>query len=174
MKISESIYPEWMKPIQKKKYKHIFLDFILPFSSKLKDWKILDVGIGNGWFEEELRDRGVNFEMFGIDVERKNPDTENFKYIVGDGNSLPVKPEFFDLVISLDTIHLLNNIADIENSVREGGYLLISIFAKEEDVDRKRKKILNTFSNLELLKEGIAGDPEREVSYVTLFKKVSN
>ncbi len=169
---TSEIYSDWMKSTQGKKYKDVFLDFILPLKGNMdleKD-KILDIGIGKGWFEKKLHERGVRTEVFGLDVEKTDLATDSVNFIVGDGDYMPFKDSCFDMVISFDTIHILKNPGEIERVIKKGGFALISTYCNERNFKEKAQRIKSLFGMKEL-KEGLVGDPNEEMSYVVLFKK---
>jgi len=70
-----------------------------------RDSRILDVGMGTGWFTSQLKSNYPNAKVFGIDfasgmidiAKRKN---RNLKIIQADANALPFKRNSFDLITS--------------------------------------------------------------------------
>lgn len=169
---TSEIYSDWMKSAQEKKYKEIMLDFILPLRSEINFEKerILDIGVGKAWFEKKLFERGVKTRVIGIDVERTDPSTKGIDFIIGSGDYLPFKDSSFKMVVSFDTVHLLQNPSEIERVLEKGGYALISAFSNERNLKRKKEKI-NSLFDLKVLKEEVVGDPQEEMSYVVLMKK---
>ncbi len=171
-RFTSEIYSDWMRSTQEKKYKEIFLDFILTLKGKvdLEKDRILDIGVGKGWFEKKLHERGIDAEVVGLDVERTDMATEGVKFIVGDGDYMPFKSSSFDMVISFDTIHLLKNPGEIERVIKDGGFALISTHCNERNFKERAQRVKSLF-DLKELKEGLVGDPNDEMSYVVLFKK---
>lgn len=169
---SPHIYSDWMKEIQDKKYEGIFIDFILPLKSELNFslMRILDLGIGKGWFEDKLRERGLTPEIIGIDKDIIKP-KKGLKRLVADGNYLPFKDEVFDFVISIDVLHLIKNTEEISRVIKKRGMALLGIFSNPYDLEEKRERFLRKIKNLKLIKESVVGDPKKEISYVGLFKK---
>lgn len=168
------IYSDWMKSTQEKKYNEIILDFVLPLKNKidLEEDRVLDIGVGKGWFEEKLHKRGIEAEFVGIDVEKTDMATEGIELIVGDGNQMPFKDSSFKLIISFDTVHLLENPKEIQRVITRGGYALISAHCNERNFKKKGDKIKSLFG-MKVLKEGVVGDPRDEMSYVVLFQNGS-
>ncbi len=166
------IYSDWMKSTQEKKFKEIILDFILPLKGKvdLERDRVLDVGVGKGWFEKKLLERGIDVRVTGIDVEKTDMATKGIDFIVGSGDRMPFQNGSFDFVISFDTVHLLRKPEEIERVLAPGGYALISTHCNERNFKKKEQKLKSLFG-LKELKEGIVGDPRDEMSYVVLFKK---
>lgn len=171
---TDEIYSDWMKSTQEKKNKEILLDFILPMKEKLNltNNRVLDVGIGKGWFEKKLKDHDLETEVIGIDVEKTDLATDGINFIVGSGDYMPFQGNSFDLVFSFDTIHLLKNPGEIERILSRGGYAIISTHCNERNFKSKGDKIKSLF-NMEVLKEGLVGDPKDEMSYVVLFRNGS-
>ncbi len=168
------IYSDWMKSTQEKKYREIILDFILPMNSEIdlnKD-RVLDIGIGKGWFEKKLRERGIESKITGLDVDKTDMAVEGIDFVIGDGDNMPFEDSSFDFVISFDTVHLLKKPEEIERVVSKGGYALISTHCNERNFKSKGDKVKSLF-DMEVLKEGIVGDPSEEMSYVVLFRNGS-
>jgi len=171
MPFTEEIYESWMRETQAKKYEGIFFDFIVPSMQKLKlsRARVLDVGIGDGWFEEFLSRKGIKPRLvIGVDSILHAP---NSHFVLSDGDFLPFKDGAFDVVVSFDTVHLLDGVKELVRVVRKNGFLLISDFCNASTMDSKRAKMLKSFGALKLLKEGVVGD-ERELDYVALFRKI--
>lgn len=166
------IYEDWMKSAQEKKYKEVILDFILPLKDRVdfrKD-RILDMGIGKGWFEKKLFERGMQPNVIGVDIENMDLATRGVEFIIGSGNYLPFKGRSFKFVVSFETIHLLKRPAEIERVIQDGGYLLVSTHCNERNLNDKKKKIDSMFG-LKVVKEEVVGDPREELSYVALLKR---
>lgn len=171
MPFTEKIYASWMRETQQKKYEGIFMDFIVPSMQKLKlsRAKMLDVGVGDGWFEAFLAEKGIVPRLaVGVDSAMRTPAS---LFVLSDGNALPFKDGAFDVVVSFDTIHLIKNVHELVRVVKKRGFLLVSDFCNPETMEGKRSRMLKSFEGLKLLKEGVVGD-EREWDYVALFKKV--
>ena len=78
----------------------------------LKDGsKILDIGCGKGYLLYEFLKINPSFEIFGIDISEyaiKNSKSEvKSKLIKGCASELPYEDDFFDLVISINSLHCL-------------------------------------------------------------------
>ena len=89
----------------------VFIDFY-----KLKqDSKVLDLGCAKGFMIYDFKQALPNAESLGIDISDyaiKNCKTEIKDFIKkGNANSIPFEDNYFDLVISINTIHNL----DLEN-----------------------------------------------------------
>ncbi|MFP4116672.1 MAG: class I SAM-dependent methyltransferase [Candidatus Aenigmatarchaeota archaeon] len=168
------IYSDWMKSTQEKKYREIILEFILPIKDKidLSSDRVLDVGVGKGWFEKKLHEREIESSITGLDVDKTDLAIEGIDFVVGDGNRMPFEDSSFDFVISFDTIHLLKRPKEIERVVSEGGYALISTYCNERNFKSRGDKVKSLF-DMEILKEGVVGDPSHEMSYVVLFRNGS-
>ncbi|QQG40124.1 MAG: class I SAM-dependent methyltransferase [Candidatus Aenigmatarchaeota archaeon] len=172
MSFTEKIYSKWMKETQLNKYEGIFVEFIVPAAAKLRfeSARVLDVGSGEGWFEDFLAGKGITPRL-AVGVDASPHAQKNALFVLSDGNSLPFANEAFDIVVSFDTIHLIQNIHELVRVVKPGGFLLISDFCNPETMEGKRARLLKSFAGLKLLKEGVVGD-ERETDYVALFMKV--
>ena len=73
--------------------------------------KILDVGCGKGFLLYEFKNLLPNCEVKGLDISKyaiENSKIEIKKHLsLGSANKLPYKENYFDLVISLNTLHNL-------------------------------------------------------------------
>ena len=104
--------------------------------------KILDIGCGKGFFLKDLKDYNSTFKVHGIDISKyaiKNahPDVKNLiKY--SNANKLKWKNNYFDLVVSFNTLHNLYNY-DLFNSLKEmervskKKYLVVESYRNEKE-----------------------------------------
>lgn len=84
--------------------------------------KILDVGCGKGFLLYDFSKVVPGVEVYGIDIspyaiERAKEEIKD-RLRVGNANSLPYLDKFFDLVISITTLHNLH-CYDLDNALRE-------------------------------------------------------
>ena len=109
----------------------------------LKDnCKILDIGCGKGFFLFDFKKFLPNSDVYGIDISDyaiKNSKEEiKEKITLGNATSLPWEDNFFDLVISLQTLHNLHNY-DLEKALKEmervgkKKYLCVESYRNEEE-----------------------------------------
>ena len=84
--------------------------------------KILDIGCGKGYLLFDFLKIIPDAEIYGIDISEyaiENSKSEiKEKLIVGNSNNLPFEDNFFDLVISINTLHTLKTY-DLEKSLIE-------------------------------------------------------
>ena len=80
--------------------------------------KILDVGCGKGFFLYDFIKICPDAEVFGLDISKyaisQSPNDIRPNLVVGNATKLPWPDNFFDLVISVNTIHNLYNFDVIE------------------------------------------------------------
>ncbi len=109
---------------------------------KLKsDSKILDVGCGKGFILYEFKKLLPNSEIKGLDISSyaiKNAKDEVKKNLVlGHANSLPFEKDYFDLVISLNTLHNLHcydmkkALSEIERVGKSNKYICVESYRNE-------------------------------------------
>lgn len=171
MPFTEKIYEPWMRETQTRKYEGVYMDFILPSMQKLRlaRARVLDVGVGEGWFESFLEEKGITPKLsVGVD---STVHALHGLFVLSDGSALPFRDGTFDVVVSFDTIHLIQNVRELVRVVRKNGFLLVTDYCNPHTMEGKRTRMLKSFEGLKLLKEGVVGD-EREWDYVTLFQKV--
>ena len=120
------------EPIAKKMINHY----------KLKsDSKILDVGCGKGFILYEFKKLLPNSEIKGLDISSyaiKNAKDEVKKDLVlGRANILPFEKDYFDLVISLNTLHNLHcydmkkALSEIERVGKSNKYICVESYRNE-------------------------------------------
>ncbi len=154
------IYRSW-KAIQLKKYEKIIK--MLP---QLKNKKILDLGIGPGYFEEFLKSKGISADILGIDPSKEKA---LGKKVIADGSALPFTNNSFDAVICLDTIHLIKN-DDFARVLKPSGLALFSIFFNKQNLEERKAMLKSKLSDFKILKELII--EEKESEYVVLARKL--
>ena len=155
----DKIYGSW-KGIQKKKYEKMME--ILP---NLGDKRILDIGIGSGYFEEFLKSKGIDADIIGIDTSKE---MVKGNVAVADGNELPFVNNSFDMVICLDTLHLIKN-NDFSRLLKRGGLVLFSIFFNKQNFEERKGMMKSVLDGFEIVKELIIEGKESE--YAILAKK---
>lgn len=106
------------------------------------DCKILDIGCGKGFFLFDFKKLMPHSDIYGLDISDyaiKNAKEEIRDQItLGNAISLPWEDNFFDLVISLQTLHNLYNY-DLEKALKEmervgkEKYLCVESYRNEEE-----------------------------------------
>ncbi len=105
---------------------------------RLHPGRVLEVGSSNGWRLEMMRKRAPRASYTGVEPSRAavregKKMFPKLKLLRGVASALPVK-NVFDLVLVVFVLHwvsrekLLASVADIDRTVAEGGYLLVSDF----------------------------------------------
>jgi len=154
----DKIYGSW-EDIQKKKYEKMMQ--IMP---DLAGKKILDIGIGSGYFEGFLKANGIDADIIGVDVSKEMHEGS----VRADGDELPFVDSSFDMVICLDTIHLIIT-DDFRRVLRKDGLVLFSIFFNKQNFDEKRDMIKNRLSGFMVVNELTIEGKENE--YVVIATK---
>jgi len=163
---SSKIYKSW-KNIQKDKYENIF-DSI---KFELRNKRILDIGSGSCYLEEFLSNRDIR-NIIALDINKEMIRQSNIDtpIIVADGNELPFKNSVFDLVISIDSIHLIEK-NDFKRVLRKNGFVLLSTFFNKENYEEKKNLLKEKIKSFEITKEFAIEGKENEY-FVLAQKKV--
>lgn len=131
--------------------------------------RILDVGCGKGFMLYDFKKLNQSFDVYGIDIssyaiENSIPEIKsNLK--LGNAKQLPYQDNFFDLVVSINTIHNLDvfecemSIKEIERVSKKNKYLIVDAYSNNIEKDRiyrwnlTAKTILSTEDWLLLFKK---------------------
>lgn len=150
---SSQIYGSWEK-IQEEKYKAIIKSFPEIFSGI-----ILDIG-SKGYFEKFLSGK-IDANIICIDIEKPTS-------ILADGNDLPFKDASFDMIISIDAIHIVKS-NDFSRVLKKNGLALFTTFFNSENYYEKKKFLEEKLEGFEIIRDlEIHG---KESEYVLLAKK---
>ena len=107
------------------------------------DAKILDIGCGKGYLLFDLMKLLPGLNLFGLDVSgyaAKNSKAEiKEKITVGNATNLPYPDEYFDLVISINTLHCLEAqdlykaLKEMERVSKKDKYLCVESYRNESE-----------------------------------------
>ena len=104
--------------------------------------KILDIGCGKGFFLYDFKLYKPNTSIYGIDISKyalqnaKEEIKENL--VLGNANDLPWDDNYFDLVVSINTLHNLYSF-DLEKALKEmervgkNKYLCVESYRNESE-----------------------------------------
>lgn len=113
--------------------------------------KILDVGCAKGFLLHDLQTALPGVDIYGIDISdyaiENAIETVRNRVQVGDARKLYFNDGYFDLVISINTIHNLN-LEDCAEALREiqrvsGGKAFITVDAYRNQAERERMEAWN-------------------------------
>lgn len=104
-------------------------DYIFKYSEKIKNKRVLDVGCGLGNYTSLFsHDRN---DVIGLDIgDFRLPQFSNsFKFVKYDGEKMPFRDNFFDVIVSFDVIEHIKNdlqfVKEIKRILKLRGKLLV-------------------------------------------------
>ena len=123
----------------KKVAKELISDYNLTNKSK-----ILDVGCGKGYLLYDLKKELNGLQVYGYDIsayaiENSHPEIKKNLFVHDAGKKLNFPNDYFDLVISLATLHNLE-ISELKNSIQEiqrlgkKKYIMVESYRNEEEL----------------------------------------
>ena len=105
--------------------------------------KILDIGCGKGFLLHDFKKINSSFEVQGLDISQYAIDNSKKEIknnlILGNASSLPFKDDYFDLVISINTLHNLYNyellpaLKEIERVGKKNKYICVESYRDEKE-----------------------------------------
>lgn len=129
-----------------KKYLYLpnFISFLRPFIKE--GMSVLDIGCGHGEMLLELR-RFFNLDLYGIDIEEETIQTlkKTLPQVqVADAHNLSYNDNKFDLTISFNTIHILDDpekaCLEMERITKRGGLIFIGYSDQDNYISRLQLK----------------------------------
>lgn len=111
--------------------------------------KILDLGCAKGYMLYDLKRQFPGLDVYGIDISEyaianAHPDIKD-KLIVGNAKQINFDDNFFDLVISINTIHNLaideckKSIKEISRVSKKNAFITVDAYRTTEEKDRMYK-----------------------------------
>ncbi len=111
-----------------------------------KNSKILDVGCAKGFMLYDFHKLNLNLDLYGIDISKYAidncvPEVKN-KLQVANAIKLPFEDNFFDLVISINTIHNLDKVEcatalkEISRVSKKNAFLTVDAYRNNEEKQR--------------------------------------
>jgi ubiquinone/menaquinone biosynthesis C-methylase UbiE len=135
---------------QERFWKPVVPDLVAHFDLT-KDSKVLDVGCAKGFFLHDLQNAIPGIEIHGVDISayaiENAIDTVSGKVKIGDARNLEFPDNYFDFVMSINTIHNLD-LDDCAKALKEiqrvsGGRAFITVDAYRNESEKKRMEAWN-------------------------------
>ena len=133
--------------------------------------RILDIGCAKGYLLKELKDLLPKSKLYGVDISEyaisNGHKSIKNNLIIANANSLPFKKNFFDLTISINSLHNILSLKELKQSFRDikrvsKKNMFITVGTYENE---KEKKILDEWAVL-------ATTYMSKNSWLKFFKKV--
>ena len=110
------------------------------------DSKILDVGCAKGFMLNDFYKLNPNLDLCGIDISKYAIDNSvpeiKHKLKVANATNLPYEDNYFDLVISINTVHNLDKtecttaLREISRVTKKNAFITVDAFNNEEEEKR--------------------------------------
>lgn len=99
--------------------------------------KVLDIGLGYGFLEKEIKLKKQNVSIYGIDISKKSVirarNLYGEKFVIGSAKTIPFSDNLFDVVCFLEVLeHIYENESnmvfnEIKRVLKNSGTLIISV-----------------------------------------------
>ncbi len=126
-----------------KKYWFNVVDTFIDYYNLSKESSILDIGCAKGFMLYDFINKIPTLKIKGIDISKYAIENsiEEIKpnLVLGDAKKLPFKDNSFDLVISINTIHNLNEtdcskaLKEIERVSKKNSFLTVDAYKDEKE-----------------------------------------
>jgi ubiquinone/menaquinone biosynthesis C-methylase UbiE len=128
-----------------KYWTNVAADFVQHYNLA-PDARVLDVGCAKGFMLYDLKRQFPKLSVRGIDIssyaiEKSHPEIAKYTE-VADAKSLPFKDNSFDLVISINTIHNLDEadcgkaLREIERVSKKDSFVVVDAYQTDEQLQR--------------------------------------
>ena len=128
-----------------KYWTEVVKDFV-DFYNLKEGSKILDIGCAKGFMLFDFKKLNPTFELYGIDISKyaiDNSKKEVKEFLkVGNANNLDFENNYFDLVISINTIHnlekkeCLNSLKEIQRVTKKNSFITVDAYRNDEEKKR--------------------------------------
>ncbi len=163
------VYESW-KDIQRQKYESILNILGKEFVKGLFSGKrVLDMGVGFGYFEDFLHESRIDANIIGIDRDKEAAKRCRVPLIIGNANRLPFRSGAFDIVLSIDSFHSINS-SDFARVLRKRGIALITMFFNDYNYEHIRAATKEKLLGFEVICAFEIRGKENE--YVILARKI--
>ncbi len=165
----DKVYKSW-RSIQEEKYEEIFRMIGERFLNVFREKLTLDIGSGEGYFEGFLEKKGITHKIVCLDSDKEVLEKCSSLRLIGDGNCLPFRDCSFDIVVSMDTMHLISK-NDFRRALKDNGLAIFSTFFNAENYEERKNMLKEKLDGFEILLEFELRTQEQE--YVIMARKIS-
>lgn len=125
-----------------------------------KNYKLLNIGIGNGYFEKQIQSKMNKIKLFGVDISKESI-LNIRKRVIGEFRResalrTSFKKNIFDIVIAMDVLEhftsreLKKVMIEIYRVLKKNGSLIITVPLNENELDSRLNKHLFVFDENKL------------------------
>jgi len=146
------------------------------FSNK----RILDVACGDGFGSYLLSENnkkviGLDIDKYQIKNNKSNFIRRNLDFMVGDATNLKFKNNYFDAIVSFETIEHTQNtnqfLSELKRVLKKDGFLLISSINKKFTKGLFKDEKINKFHLREFTKEELIEDISKYFKIISIYRQ---
>lgn len=163
------IYESW-KNIQRQKYESIINILGKEFvRNLLSGRRVLDLGIGFGYFEDFLEESMIKSSIIGLDRDEEAARKCRVPLVIGNANRLPFRSGTFDVLLSIDSFHSVKS-GDFVRVLKRKGLALITMFFNDHSYEKVRGELKEKLVGFDIVCAFELHGRENE--YVVLARKL--
>lgn len=163
------VYESW-KDVQREKYDSILNILGKEFVKSLfAGRRVLDLGIGFGYFEDFLHESNIKANIIGIDRDSEAIKNCKVPLVLGNANRLPFRSGAFDIILSLDSFHSIKS-GDFARVLKKKSLALVTMFFNDYNYEQICAGVKEKLAGFDIICAFEIRGKENE--YVVLARKI--